>query len=75
VFTSEAGLVARGAVASFGADFYQWGYQNGLLVVKYLNSNRLISLHPELVKSRQRVFNIESAKKFNIVPDSTFRAL
>ncbi len=29
VFTSEAGLVARGAVAAYGADIYQWGYQAG----------------------------------------------
>jgi putative ABC transport system substrate-binding protein len=30
IFTSEAGLVQRGAVAAFGADIYQWGYQSGL---------------------------------------------
>ena len=29
VFTSEAGLVERGALAAFGADIYQWGYQAG----------------------------------------------
>src|SRR5690554_6348063 len=29
IFTSEAGLVKRGAVAAFGADIYQWGYQAG----------------------------------------------
>lgn len=29
VFTSEEGLVKRGAVAAFGADMYQWGYQSG----------------------------------------------
>src|SRR3546814_7229497 len=29
IFTSEAGLVKRGAIAAFGADIYQWGYQAG----------------------------------------------
>ena len=29
VFTSEAGLVSRGAIAAYGADIYQWGYQAG----------------------------------------------
>lgn len=27
VFTSESGLVARGALAAYGADFYAWGRQ------------------------------------------------
>lgn len=29
IFTSEAGLVKLGAVAAFGADMYQWGFQPG----------------------------------------------
>ncbi|TDW96646.1 ABC transporter substrate-binding protein [Dinghuibacter silviterrae] len=36
VFTSEAGLVARGAVAAYGADMYQWGYQSGVQAAHYL---------------------------------------
>ena len=37
VFTSEAGLVARGAVAAYGADIYQWGYQSGAQAAHYLH--------------------------------------
>src|SRR5690606_28422283 len=36
VFTSESGLVQRGAVAAFGADIYQWGYQSGEQAAKFL---------------------------------------
>ena len=36
VFTSEAGLVARGAVAAYGADIHQWGYQAGAQAAHYL---------------------------------------
>src|SRR5690606_11140701 len=36
VFTSEAGLVKRGAVAAFGADLFQWGYQAGAQAARYL---------------------------------------
>ena len=36
VFTSEAGLVARGAVAAYGADIYHWGYQSGAQAARYL---------------------------------------
>ena len=36
IFTSEAGLVKRGAVAAFGADIYQWGYQAGEQAAEFL---------------------------------------
>jgi putative tryptophan/tyrosine transport system substrate-binding protein len=36
ILTSEAGLVKRGALFGYGADFYQWGYQAGEQVAKYL---------------------------------------
>jgi putative ABC transport system substrate-binding protein len=38
IFTSEAGLVARGAVAAYGADIYQWGYQSGAQAAHYLRN-------------------------------------
>lgn len=82
VFTSEAGLVSRGAVASFGADFYQWGYQSGEQAAAYLTSlqaNNAESktplpkdLHPEIVKVRKRVYNPEAAARFNIQPGNGF---
>ncbi|MXV16611.1 ABC transporter substrate-binding protein [Hufsiella ginkgonis] len=70
VFTSEAGLVQRGAVAAFGADLYQWGYQSGEQAAKYLKTRKIDGLAIEMVKVRKRVFNAVSAKKFGItVPD------
>lgn len=72
IFTSEAGLVNRGAVASFGADFYLWGYQAGEQAVEFLKSKSLENIKPEIVKVRKRIYNPEIAQKFSIVPDSSF---
>lgn len=66
IFTSEAGLVKRGAVAAFGADLYQWGYQAGEQAAEYLKSKSKAGLKPEMVKLRKRVYNPEAVKKFNI---------
>lgn len=64
VFTSEAGLVERGAVAAYGADIYQWGYQAGEQAAQYLKGTK--GLKWEMVKLRKKVYNPESAKRFNI---------
>jgi len=72
IITSEAGLVSRGALASFGADMYQWGYQSGKQAAQYLKSNSLNGLNAELVRLRTKVINKEAARKFSIVADSTF---
>ncbi len=72
VFTSEAGLVSRGALASFGADFYQWGYQAGEQAARYLKTKNLVGLGPEMVKVRSRMYNKKAAALFNITPDSSF---
>jgi putative ABC transport system substrate-binding protein len=72
VFTSEEGLVKRGAVAAFGADMYQWGYQSGAQATQFLKTNSTNGLQPEIVRVRRRVFNKEKAEKFAIQFDSTF---
>lgn len=74
VFTSEAGLVSRGALASFGADFYQWGYDAGLQAAWYLKTMKVTDLKPEIVKKRMRLYNTEVARKFNIQPGEGFTA-
>jgi putative tryptophan/tyrosine transport system substrate-binding protein len=38
VFTSEEGLVKRGAVAAFGADMFAWGYQTGAAAAAYIRT-------------------------------------
>ncbi|HEY9533921.1 MAG TPA: ABC transporter substrate-binding protein, partial [Mucilaginibacter sp.] len=47
IFTSEAGLVKRGAVAAFGADIYQWGYQAGEQAAQFLKTHKTDGLKPE----------------------------
>lgn len=75
VFTSEAGLVARGAVAAYGADIYQWGYQAGEQAAQYLRNKSTTGLKWEMVKVRKRVFNPVAAKKFNIAVPGNFEAV
>jgi len=75
IFTSEAGLVQRGAVAAFGADIYQWGYQSGLQAAQYLKTHKTDGLKPEMVKIRKRVYNAQVAKKYGIVIPANFEAV
>ena len=66
VFTSESGLVARGAVAAYGADIYQWGFQAGEQAAQFLKTTSTINLHWETVKLRKKVYNPTAAKRFGI---------
>ena len=75
VFTSEAGLVARGALVAYGADIYQWGYQAGLQASDYLKTRDSSSLHWEMVKIRKKVYNPEVARFYNIVIPSNFEPI
>jgi putative ABC transport system substrate-binding protein len=75
IFTSEAGLVQRGAVAAFGADIYQWGYQAGEQAAQFLKTHSTNGLQPEMVKIRKRVYNPAAAKKYNISVPSNFEAV
>lgn len=72
IFTSEAGLVARGALASFGADFYQWGFQAGEQASTFLKNKSMQNVKPEMVWVRKKIFNVEVAKMFGVSPDSSF---
>jgi putative ABC transport system substrate-binding protein len=72
VFSSEEGLVKRGAVAAFGADMYQWGYGSGLQAAQLLKTNSTTGLRPEQVKLRRRVFNTAKAEMYHLNFDSTF---
>ncbi|WP_261380940.1 ABC transporter substrate-binding protein [Mucilaginibacter pallidiroseus] len=75
VFTSEAGLVQRGAVAAFGADIYQWGYQSGLQAAQYLKTHKTDGIKLEMVKVRKRVYNAAAAKKYNVTIPAGFEAV
>lgn len=73
IFTSEAGLVERGALAAFGADIYQWGYQAGQQAAQYLKTKSTAGLHWEMVKVRKKVYNPSVAKKFGLNLPSDFQ--
>jgi putative ABC transport system substrate-binding protein len=75
IFTSEAGLVQRGAVAAFGADIYQWGYQTGLQAAQYLKTHKTDGIMPEMVKIRKRVYNPAVAKRYGIVIPPNYEAV
>lgn len=75
IFTSEAGLVSRGAVAAYGADIYQWGYQAGEQAAQYLKNKSTNGLQWEMVKLRKRVYNPTAAAQFGITVPSTFEAI
>lgn len=66
VFTSESGLVKRGAVAAFGADMYQWGYDAGAQAAIFLKTGSLQHIHWKTVSKRNRMINKKAAEKFNI---------
>jgi len=75
VFTSEEGLVGRGAVAAFGADMYQWGFQSGIQAAELLKSKSTAGLQPQIVSVRRRVYNPDKAAKFDLTFDSTFTSV
>ncbi|HEY4151247.1 MAG TPA: ABC transporter substrate-binding protein [Chitinophagaceae bacterium] len=75
VFTSEAGLVARGAVAAYGADIYQWGYQAGEQAAQYLKASDKTGFKWEMVKLRRKVYNEAAATTFHISIPPGFEAI
>lgn len=75
IFTSEAGLVSRGAVAAYGADIYQWGYQAGEQAALFLKNKSTAGLHWEMVKLRKKVYNGAVARKFSIAFPDNFEAI
>jgi putative ABC transport system substrate-binding protein len=73
IFTSEAGLVARGAVAAYGADIYQWGYQAGEQAAQYLKTKSTNGMQWQMVILRKKVCNPGVAKKFGLSIPSDFQ--
>ena len=75
IFTSEAGLVKRGALMAYGADIYHWGFQAGEEAAQFLKTKSLTNLHWEMVKVRKRVYNPEVAARYGVVVPSDFQAV
>lgn len=70
IFTCEAGLVSRGALAGFGANMYQWGYSAGLSAVDFLRSKTIPKI--SLLTKREKMKNMNASKYFGIKLDSSF---
>jgi ABC-type uncharacterized transport system permease subunit/ABC-type uncharacterized transport system substrate-binding protein len=64
IFSSETGLVSRGASVAFGADMYAWGYQSGKMTAFYLKNGILLA--PTIVQKRTRVYHPVLANKYSI---------
>lgn len=75
VFTSEAGLVERGALAAYGADIYQWGYQAGEEAAKFLKAGNTTGLQWQMVRIRKKVYNPAALKKFGLSIPSDFQPI
>jgi putative ABC transport system substrate-binding protein len=73
VFTSEAGLVERGALVAYGADIYQWGYQAGQEAALYLKTKSTVGLHWEMVTVRKKVYNPAAATRYGLIIPSSFQ--
>lgn len=71
IITSESGLVSRGALAAFGANMYQWGYDSGLECARFLKSGKHAG--PIKLVHREKLINAKLAKDFGIIPDSSYR--
>jgi putative ABC transport system substrate-binding protein len=71
VFTSESGLVKRGALAAYGADMYRWGYQSGEQMAAYLKNPSVLP-KPVLLKGRIKMMNRKQAAHFKLQADSTW---
>ncbi|MDQ6815022.1 MAG: ABC transporter substrate-binding protein [Bacteroidota bacterium] len=75
IFTSEAGLVDRGALAAYGADIYQWGYQSGEQAARYLQTKSTDGLKWQMVVKRKKVYNAAVAKRFGLTIPSNFQPI
>jgi putative ABC transport system substrate-binding protein len=73
IFTSEAGLVSRGALCAYGADIYAWGYQSGLMAASYLKNPTSNLPALQIVEKRNKMWNAKAGKNFHLEPfDASF---
>lgn len=64
IVSSEAGLVERGALMAYGADFYAWGKQAGAKAVRILKGET--DVRPDEVKLRKRIYNESTLKDLGL---------
>ncbi|WP_286883646.1 ABC transporter substrate-binding protein [Aneurinibacillus sp. UBA3580] len=70
VFASDSDTVKRGAVATYGIDYYKLGRQTGVMASRVLKGEKPGSMPVETLKDVQLVMNEAAAKNFGLsVPD------
>jgi len=75
IISSEAGLVKRGALAAYGADFRAWGHQAGVAAARFLKSGKAEPSMLELVTVRKRVVNTEAAARLGVAVPQGFEPM
>jgi putative ABC transport system substrate-binding protein len=73
IVTSEVGLVRRGALIAYGADFYEWGRQAGRAAVRVLRGET--QLKPEEVRVRKRTCNAQALQAMGLSVPKNFETL
>jgi len=70
VFASDTDTVKRGAVATYGIDYYQMGKQTGEMAARILNGQAVTDTPVEVSKVAELYVNETAAEKFGLaVPD------
>lgn len=64
IVSSEVGLVERGALMAYGADFYAWGKQAGEKAARILKGEK--DVKPDEVKLRKRIYNEKTLKELGL---------
>lgn len=64
IYSSEQGLIKRGALAAYGADITQWGYQSGVEAIKFLKTG--VQPKPVEVIVRNKVANKQLAEQLGL---------
>ncbi|HAX74077.1 MAG TPA: ABC transporter substrate-binding protein, partial [Firmicutes bacterium] len=71
VIGSEASMVTNGALATVGIDYYQLGYETGLMAVEVLEGKDPSTMSIQTLENAQLVINQKTADSLGItIPDS-----
>ncbi|AYK05721.1 ABC transporter substrate-binding protein [Brevibacillus sp. 7WMA2] len=73
VFASDMDTVKRGAVATYGIDYYKMGKQTGEMVARILNGQSVANTPVEVGKDTELVINEKAAQKFGLTISDDLR--
>ncbi|MCS6989832.1 MAG: ABC transporter substrate-binding protein [Chloroherpetonaceae bacterium] len=73
IVSSEAGLVERGALMAYGADFYEWGKLAGEQAVRILKGEKHVP--PVEIAVRKRVYNEKTARELGLSVPNAFEKI